>query len=265
MNDSYRNRLIGLIVIVLVSVVFLPDIFDGEKVSYQDDFKTVPEQPEIKTVPLNPTVTQAEVKKKLSDSSEPEFVMEEKEPVTVTIGAAPHVNDKAPRIPVPEKKSAEKETQSKPPSRTTPTPTAKKESKTTVNKKERTKTQSSKKEPVKKPESQQVAQKKPLTKPKQEPPKKKPKPVEKNKADKIAWVIQLGSFKNKTNVDNLVKKLRKAGFVVFTRPVKTASGQLTKVFVGPDMNASRLEKSIPKLEKMTKLKGKLSPYSPTAI
>ncbi|CAM4158597.1 SPOR domain-containing protein [Pseudoalteromonas byunsanensis] len=76
----------------------------------------------------------------------------------------------------------------------------------------------------------------------------------------MAYVIQLGSFSHKPNVDALVEKLKKNGFKAFTRPVQTPNGTLTKVFVGPDLNKTKLEAKLPELKKLTKLNGRLTQF-----
>lgn len=75
------------------------------------------------------------------------------------------------------------------------------------------------------------------------------------------WVVQLGTFRHKKNVQELLDKLEKAGYRAFTRPVQTNSGTLTKVFVGPDLQKARLEKSLGELTELTKLKGRISPFT----
>ena len=77
-----------------------------------------------------------------------------------------------------------------------------------------------------------------------------------------AWVIQLGSFSNKERTRILVENLRNAGFSVFTRPVNTHVGLLTKVMVGPDVDKTRLEKMLPELKSRTRLDGKIVPFRP---
>ena len=79
----------------------------------------------------------------------------------------------------------------------------------------------------------------------------------------MAYVIQLGSFSHKANVEALMKKLRNAGFTAFTRPIKTRNGELTKVFVGPQLDKTDLEQKLPDLEKLTKLKGRLTQFDIT--
>lgn len=75
------------------------------------------------------------------------------------------------------------------------------------------------------------------------------------------WVVQLGSFKHQKNVRQLLTKLERAGYRTFTRPVKTSSGTLTKVFIGPDIDKSKLEKAISHLKQVTGLQGRLTPFS----
>lgn len=75
------------------------------------------------------------------------------------------------------------------------------------------------------------------------------------------WVVQLGSFRHKKNVRDLLDKLEQAGYRTFTRPIETSSGRLTKVFVGPDLKKRNLEKALPHLRDLTQLQGKLTPFS----
>lgn len=47
------------------------------------------------------------------------------------------------------------------------------------------------------------------------------------------WVVQVGTFKNLDNVKKITDKLKSSGFVASTSPVKTDSGEATRVWVGP--------------------------------
>jgi len=80
--------------------------------------------------------------------------------------------------------------------------------------------------------------------------------------NKEAWVIQLGSFRNKSNVEELVNKLKSNGYTVFTKPIQTKKGTLTKVFVGPELIEASLTKKIPALKKLTNVQGKVSRFYP---
>lgn len=81
--------------------------------------------------------------------------------------------------------------------------------------------------------------------------------------NKKAWAIQLGSFKHKSNVAELVTKLEKNGYTVFTKPISTKQGTLTKVFVGPELIKSSLTKKLPALKKLTNVQGKVTRFYPT--
>ena len=94
--------------------------------------------------------------------------------------------------------------------------------------------------------------KKPVVKPVQAAPvaKKKVMPA-------YAWTIQLGAFKNLANINSLLKTLHKAGFQAHTVPTDVIDGELTRLFVGPDISKEKLEKQLPRLKRLTKLEGKL--------
>ncbi|WP_299079630.1 SPOR domain-containing protein [uncultured Paraglaciecola sp.] len=89
--------------------------------------------------------------------------------------------------------------------------------------------------------------------------------VVKQDVDKLlasaGWVVQLGSFRHQKNVQELLGRLDKAGYRAFSRPVKTNSGTLTKVFVGPDLQKSNLENALSHLKELTKLQGKVTPFT----
>jgi DedD protein len=75
------------------------------------------------------------------------------------------------------------------------------------------------------------------------------------------WVVQLGSFRHQKNVQELLNSLDKAGYRAFSRPVKTNSGTLTKVFVGPDLQKDNLENALSHLKELTKLQGRVTPFT----
>jgi len=80
---------------------------------------------------------------------------------------------------------------------------------------------------------------------------------------KESWVIQLGSFRHKKNVLELVDKLKQHGYTTYTRPIKTKNGTLTKVFVGPNINKASLQNKIKPLKELTHVEGKVTRYYPT--
>ena len=93
--------------------------------------------------------------------------------------------------------------------------------------------------------------------------KKEHKPLPPKAIVNEAWVVQLGSFKNKKNVEQLVTKLRRNGYIVFTKPIKTKKGSLIKVFVGPELIKTSLTKKLEHLKALTGVKGKVVRFHPT--
>lgn len=85
-------------------------------------------------------------------------------------------------------------------------------------------------------------------------------PIKKKALPDTAWTIQLGAFQNAANINALLKTLHKAGFQAHTVPTDVIDGALTRVFVGPDVSKSKLEKQLPRLKRLTKLQGKLYPF-----
>ena len=78
------------------------------------------------------------------------------------------------------------------------------------------------------------------------------------------WVVQLGSFRHEKNVKELLKTLNDAGYRAYSRPVMTSVGELTKVFVGPELDKETLELALPHLREITKLKGKITAFEVSA-
>lgn len=101
------------------------------------------------------------------------------------------------------------------------------------------------------------------------PPASKPmKPVAQPEVDmpqltETAWVVRLGAFRQKANVEKLLAKLRDAGFKAYTVPAENriVDGELTRVFVGPDLSKASLESQQPELAKLTGLSA-IAHYNP---
>lgn len=79
-----------------------------------------------------------------------------------------------------------------------------------------------------------------------------------------AWVIQLGSFKDKGNASRLADRLRSSGYKAFLKDVKSARSMQTRVFIGPIEQASAAKLSN-KLEQQMKLHGFLVKYKPLEL
>lgn len=47
MASHFKNRLVGVTILVTIVVIFLPSIIDGKKTTYQDEFVAMPIKPEL--------------------------------------------------------------------------------------------------------------------------------------------------------------------------------------------------------------------------
>lgn len=198
MSSHFQNRLVGVIVIVALGVIFLPDILDGKKQRQEEQFAEIPLRPEVEDAALPPQSIET-----LEISSEE---------------SAPSNGDDSWKI-----EPAEQQEQ------TTAKVEPKAEAKKVVVKAESTLDTSSNKKAV---------------------------------SNAKAWTIQLGSFNNAANVKALVKRLRSKSFSAYTLPTKPVDGQLTKVFVGPNIAKDKLVAMQSDIEKLTKLKGRIVAYNP---
>lgn len=72
MTDILKQRVVGLLLVVIAGVMFLPDILDGKKELTKEEFKKIPSRPEVNDKPNLTEFPTAEVIAKVK----------EKEPVT---------------------------------------------------------------------------------------------------------------------------------------------------------------------------------------
>ncbi len=193
MASKFQHRLVGTIILVAIGIIFLPDLLDGQKVTYRENAASIPLRPALVELaePVN-------------------FDSFDNEVAELLIEPAPTINLTAAK----------------------------------------------KVEPV-------VYTPKPITK----APKLVPlvKPAETAKIIPPvghSWNIRLGTFKNSVAVDDLVKKIRKAGFDAYRLPRYKQTGQLNRLYVGPNVNKNELKRLLPKLQKITGLKGVIEKFDP---
>ncbi|HHL6256011.1 TPA: cell division protein DedD [Escherichia coli] len=103
----------------------------------------------------------------------------------------------------------------------------------------------------------------PKPKPKVEAPPA-PKPVVEEKAAPTgkAYVVQLGALKNADKVNEIVGKLRGAGYRVYTSPSTPVQGKITRILVGPDASKDKLKGSLGELKQLSGLSGVVMGYTP---
>ncbi|EDT6887116.1 cell division protein DedD [Salmonella enterica subsp. enterica] len=77
-----------------------------------------------------------------------------------------------------------------------------------------------------------------------------------------AYVVQLGALKNADKVNEIVSKLRSAGFRVYTSPSTPVQGKITRILVGPDASKDKMKGSLGELKQISGLSGVVMGYSP---
>lgn len=77
-----------------------------------------------------------------------------------------------------------------------------------------------------------------------------------------AWVVQLGALKNADKVNEIVSKLRGAGYRVYTSPSTPVQGNITRILVGPDASRDKLKGSLGELKQLSGLSGVVMGYNP---
>lgn len=81
------------------------------------------------------------------------------------------------------------------------------------------------------------------------------------KLKNTAWVVQMGSFKVKSNAEHLVNQLRAQGFKAFTKEVKSAM----RVYVGPEFKQASAASLADKIQQDMNMHGIVVPYRPLEL
>lgn len=85
------------------------------------------------------------------------------------------------------------------------------------------------------------------------------------KLKSAVWVIQIGSFKNKTNALRIVNKLRANGYRAFIQQISTALGDNTRVFVGPEHKRTTARELADRLQSEMHIDGIVISYKPLTL
>lgn len=76
-----------------------------------------------------------------------------------------------------------------------------------------------------------------------------------------AYVVQLGALQNAARVNKIVASLLLSGYRVFTVPSIPVQGQLTRIYVGPDVSKQKLQSALSALHPISGLSGQVKPYT----
>ncbi|SFN30711.1 DedD protein [Izhakiella capsodis] len=236
MASKFQNRLVGTIVIVALGVIILPGLLDGKKKHYKDDFAAIPLVP------------------KPGDQQDTEMLPPVTQPLPSLPSAGTDANS-ATAGAIAGNNLADTGS-SKPAESTPPTVISL--------------------PPVKQPSSQTVSEPVQKLQPEATPPKIKnlqqSEPVEMPKTNEQtppsgsvptgrAWVVQLGALKNASRVNEIIAQLRLSGYRAYTIPATPIQGQITRIYVGPDVNRAKMQSAVSELKTISGLGGVVKPYS----
>ena len=222
MSTPFQNRLVGTIIVAAVVIIFLPDVLDGEKRAHQTDFEAIPSAPVFSGKLTDKAFPEDKLKKNLVVPIIDEQAIDDSL-ISSKNDVISSKNDGVSKV-IPATKSQAFD-DSITLDKATNTQNTASENKASVSR------------VIKK-----VLPEKAIA--------------------KQAWVIHLGSFKHKQNVAQLLTKLKVNGYTVFTQPIKTKQGTLTKVFVGPELIKSSLDKKLVALKQLTNTQGKVARFYP---
>jgi DedD protein len=79
------------------------------------------------------------------------------------------------------------------------------------------------------------------------------------------WVIQVGSYKNKTSALRVVNKLRASGYPAFIQQMNSSLGQHTQVFIGPEIKQANAISLADELEAEMHIRVIIISYKPLAL
>jgi DedD protein len=208
LSTPFQNRLVGTIIVAAVAIIVLPDLLDGNKKTYQDEFEKIPPPPKVEFVKDSRTFPLDRIAKVKDEILSEELALDRELPVEE------------------QQKKAEVQAQDK-------DINVERLNNTTVD----------------------IGEEQKVTAPINTLPEKS--------VLKQAWVVHLGSFRHKKNVEKLLLKLKNNGYTAFTKPIQTKNGPLIKVIIGPELIKNSLEKKIPALKKLTGVQGKIARFYPT--
>lgn len=92
MASKFQSRLVGTIILVAVGVIVLPDVLDGKKLHYKEEFASIPIKPELDSdvenfeilepVEDDTALPDSPVEAVVQESEEPQVAAAEPEPIT---------------------------------------------------------------------------------------------------------------------------------------------------------------------------------------
>lgn len=244
MTNEVRNRIVGGVILLIAALVILPSLISFEQISNKNEFKSVPVKPKFEVIKSDqafpdqkfeqhqpqaqalsneqPLDHQADQSRLVSnDDQVASYPLEEQSQATATDGLTINTLEKPQDFLTPQQLQARKRQQE------ITQGSLSQSSNIVVNRRN---------------QSQEIN-------------------TEANSFTTQAWVIQLGSFKNKANARAMEKRLNNAGFTTFNREIASSHGLLTKVYVGPELDRKILQNTLATVNQVAKVEGIITKFT----
>lgn len=240
-DDGVKQRIVGSFVLLALLVIFLPVFFDRERIAPVDRETQIPLSPELAT-------PEAEIQEIEMDLTQPrEDASQAKRP-----SQAKPPSQAQPAATSP-KQRQQKETRATPP----PVKTVAK----AVEPKKVT-ARPAKPPATMPPDNSAPVQKMFTPKEIQAQAEAYVKPSLDKDGVPQSWVLQVGSFRFEGHAKQMRDDIVSMGYRAFVRGVDTANGKMTRVYVGPKLDKSRLLEAQKAVEQKYKLKSILVKFEP---
>jgi DedD protein len=77
LSTPFQNRLVGTIIVAAIAIIFLPDVLDGDKKTYQDNFEAIPSTPQVDFLQANKSFPEEKLANLPAESISDELALDE--------------------------------------------------------------------------------------------------------------------------------------------------------------------------------------------
>ncbi|MEY4590562.1 MAG: hypothetical protein RL497_2638 [Pseudomonadota bacterium] len=247
MDDGLKQRIVGALVLLALLVIFLPVLFDRNRVEPVDRTSQIPPAISVPAAPINPPVAPVLVESDMAPPPEQMLVPAESTAEKPEVIAAQNAKIAAHNA----KNEAAKTAQSEALAQKKPEALAQKKPEALVQKKSEALVQ--KNTPPLSPKLTQSE----ATKPVLDAPKLNPQGAAE------AWLLQVGSYKTAAQANKLREELAAKGFNAYTRALNSPKGPVVRVFVGPKLDKTTALEQKKRIDELFKLNVLVLPYTPS--
>jgi DedD protein len=239
MNDGIKQRIVGALVLLALLVIFLPVLFDRNRVEPVDTTSQVPPAPKVEALDIPVATPPAVAESEVAPVPETMLVPDEKQAMKPEQVRSEMAKTEAARLAAH-------------PVKTPPTP----DKPAAAADKPAAKSLQAHAQALQARSQAAVEPPSPAAKAALEPPKLTAKGVP------ASWVLQVASYRSPEQAKTLRDALNARGFSAYSRELTTAKGPVVRVYVGPKVDKASLLETKKRLDEAFKLNALVLPYTP---